>query len=80
MIDLHSHSTSSDGQHAPKELLRLAHEAGVRTLALTDHDTVENIAEAQAAAQALGISRQTLRTKLKEYALGDDTEEGESTP
>src|SRR4051812_6940243 len=55
MIDLHAHTTASDGQHAPTELVRLAHQAGVRTLAVTDHDTVAGIAEARAAGQALGV-------------------------
>lgn len=55
MIDLHSHTTASDGQHAPKELIRLAHQAGVRTLAVTDHDTVGGLAEARAAGEALGV-------------------------
>lgn len=56
MIDLHAHTTASDGQHAPSELVRRAHAAGVRTLAVTDHDTLAGIAEAQAAAAALGVS------------------------
>ena len=55
MIDLHAHTTASDGQHAPAELCRLAHRAGVRTLAVTDHDTTAGIAEATAAGQALGL-------------------------
>ena len=55
MIDLHSHTTASDGQHAPSELLALAHAAGVSCLAVTDHDTVAGLAEARTAADALGI-------------------------
>lgn len=55
MIDLHSHTAASDGQHAPAELVRLAHAAGVRQLAVTDHDTVGGLAEAQAAGKALGV-------------------------
>lgn len=55
MIDLHAHSHASDGQLAPAELVRLAHQQGVTSLALTDHDTVAGIAEAAATAQALGI-------------------------
>jgi len=43
MIDLHSHTTASDGQHTPAELLSFAQAAGVTTLAVTDHDTVANI-------------------------------------
>jgi predicted metal-dependent phosphoesterase TrpH len=40
-IDLHSHTTCSDGRVAPRDLVRLAREAGVDVLAVTDHDTVE---------------------------------------
>ncbi|MGQ0507761.1 MAG: PHP domain-containing protein [Myxococcaceae bacterium] len=55
MIDLHSHTTASDGQHSPTELIRLAAAAGVTQLAVTDHDTVGGLAEATQAAQALGL-------------------------
>ena len=55
MIDLHAHTTASDGQHRPEELLRKAKEAGVCTLAVTDHDTVAGLVEAEAAARALGV-------------------------
>jgi predicted metal-dependent phosphoesterase TrpH len=53
--DLHTHSTASDGTLTPTELLERAAAAGVETLALTDHDTVDGIAEAQAAATRLGV-------------------------
>jgi 3',5'-nucleoside bisphosphate phosphatase len=55
MIDLHSHTTASDGQHPPAELVRLAWQAGVRHLAVTDHDTVAGIAAARAAGGSLGV-------------------------
>lgn len=55
MIDLHSHTTASDGQYSPEELLRLAHEAGITTLAVTDHDTVAGLAACAEAAAARGI-------------------------
>lgn len=54
-IDLHSHSTCSDGTYSPKELLALAHNAGICMLALTDHDTVVGLTEAQEAAKSLNI-------------------------
>lgn len=54
-VDLHTHSTASDGIYAPTRLLQLASEAGLRVLALTDHDTTDGISEAAQAAQALGI-------------------------
>jgi 3',5'-nucleoside bisphosphate phosphatase len=49
-IDLHTHSTASDGVVAPDQLVRLAADAGLRVVALTDHDTTAGIA---AAARAL---------------------------
>ncbi len=55
MIDLHAHSTASDGQHAPSEVVRLAWQAGVRHLALTDHDTLDGLEKAQAAARDVGL-------------------------
>lgn len=55
-IDLHSHSRCSDGSLAPAELVALAARAGVRALALTDHDSVEGLAEAAVAARAQGIT------------------------
>ena len=53
--DLHLHSTASDGVYAPQEVVRRAAQAGFDTLALTDHDSVDGIAQAQEAAQALGV-------------------------
>lgn len=41
MIDLHVHSTNSDGTKTPSELLNLAKEKGIHTLAITDHDNIE---------------------------------------
>ena len=42
-IDLHTHSNASDGELTPAELVRLALERGLTTIALTDHDSVSNI-------------------------------------
>lgn len=55
MIDLHTHSTASDGQYTPSEVMRLAVKCGVTTIALTDHDTVSGIESAQKEANKLGI-------------------------
>jgi len=49
LIDLHTHSTASDGKCSPDELVARAARAGVTTLALTDHDTVGGCTEAAAA-------------------------------
>jgi predicted metal-dependent phosphoesterase TrpH len=55
-IDLHAHSTASDGLYAPAELVRLAHEAGLTRLGLVDHDTTDGIEEAEAAGEQLGVT------------------------
>ena len=54
-IDLHLHTTHSDGSLSPTDVLRLAHKAGVTALAITDHDIVTGIPEALAAGAELGI-------------------------
>ena len=54
-IDLHTHSHCSDGSLAPAELVERAAAAGVRMLALTDHDTLAGLAEALTAAGRVGI-------------------------
>jgi 3',5'-nucleoside bisphosphate phosphatase len=54
-VDLHSHSTASDGTFAPADVVRLAKEAGLVGLALTDHDTIAGLSEASAAATEAGI-------------------------
>jgi 3',5'-nucleoside bisphosphate phosphatase len=55
-IDLHTHSTASDGTLSPTELVRRAGAAAVDVLALTDHDSVAGVAEATSAADAVGLS------------------------
>ncbi|GFM79487.1 phosphatase [Pseudomonas cichorii] len=54
-VDLHCHSTASDGSLAPAAVVARAYENGVRVLSLTDHDTVEGLEEARAAAHSLGM-------------------------
>lgn len=54
-VDLHTHSSHSDGEHNPQELVRRAAAAGVTHLALTDHDTAEGVEAAAAAAKEYGI-------------------------
>lgn len=54
-IDLHLHTTHSDGSLPPSEVLKLAGHAGVAALAITDHDITSGIPEAVAAGQELGI-------------------------
>ena len=55
MIDLHLHTTASDGRLSPAQLVARAAAAGLTTISITDHDTVAAIAEATAAAQAVNI-------------------------
>ena len=54
-IDLHLHSTASDGRLAPRELVALLAQRGVKVFALTDHDTVAGLPEAAAAAAEHGL-------------------------
>src|SRR5262245_5536236 len=54
-IDLHSHTTNSDGRNTPAELVRLAKAAGVTVLAVTDHDSTEGVAEAVEAGKREGV-------------------------
>ena len=54
-VDLHTHSTASDGVLAPAQLVTLAVARGLRVLGLTDHDTVAGLAEAATAAEAAGL-------------------------
>ena len=55
LLDLHTHSTASDGLLPPAQLVALAVERGLRALALTDHDTIAGLPEASAAADAAAL-------------------------
>ncbi len=55
-IDLHSHSTCSDGSHTPSELLQKAFAAHIDIFALTDHDTLAGLIDAKQQADTLGIT------------------------
>jgi 3',5'-nucleoside bisphosphate phosphatase len=55
VIDLHLHTTASDGRCTPHELVGRAFRAGVTVMAVTDHDTVAAIPDAQSAAKACGV-------------------------
>jgi 3',5'-nucleoside bisphosphate phosphatase len=54
--DLHTHTRASDGTEMPAENVRIAHAAGLFALAITDHDTVAGIGEAEAEGNRLGIT------------------------
>ena len=55
LVDLHVHSRASDGALAPRDVVRMASEIGLRALAVTDHDTVAGVPEALVAGEAFGI-------------------------
>lgn len=55
IIDLHTHTTFSDGRLAPLDLVRRAAARGVTVLAVTDHDTVAGLADCARAASTLGV-------------------------
>ena len=54
-IDLHVHTTASDGTEQPRETVELAKRKGLKAIAITDHDTVLGCREAMAAGEELGI-------------------------
>jgi len=54
-VDLHCHSTASDGEYPPAEVAQRAHVAGLAAIALTDHDTTGGVPEAARAGAALGV-------------------------
>lgn len=76
MIDLHCHSTASDGEYSPKELVTLAIEKNISVLALTDHDTFDGIDEGKNAATNSdlifipGIELNIERTRGEFHLLG----------
>ena len=56
MIDLHVHTTASDGQFSPSQIIKMAVDKGLSRIAITDHDTAAGLKEAKAAAQELKIN------------------------
>ena len=70
-IDLHTHSNASDGELTPAELVRLALERGLTTIALTDHDSVSNIDA------TMGAARGTSLQIVPGVELSADVPEGE---
>ena len=55
MCDLHTHTTASDGQYTPTQLVQLAKERGLQVLAVTDHDTIAGVDEAMEAGKQCGL-------------------------
>lgn len=56
LTDLHMHTTASDGEYAPADLMTLAHQKQLTTLAVTDHDTTDGYRPARDAAEPFGIT------------------------
>ena len=54
-VDLHVHTNASDGSYEPEEVIRLAAEAGLRAVAITDHDNTNALARSLSAGQAYGL-------------------------
>jgi hypothetical protein len=54
-VDLHCHTTASDGKYTPAQLVQMAAEMDLRTIAICDHDSTEGLAEAMAAGATLGV-------------------------
>lgn len=55
VADLHNHTTASDGEYSPTELVTLGKELGLQAIGVTDHDTLNGLAEALATGEKLGI-------------------------
>jgi predicted metal-dependent phosphoesterase TrpH len=70
-IDLHCHTTASDGRHSPTELVQMAAELGLRAIAVCDHDSTEGLDEALATGRAAGIE------VIPSVELSCDVAEGE---
>lgn len=83
LAELHTHSTASDGELAPDALAALCASRGVQLWSLTDHDTLDGVAEAAAAAARLGIrfiaglemSAQSEGRSIHVLGYGVDTED-----
>lgn len=54
-VDLHTHTTASDGSDSPSALVRRAADLGLAAVAVTDHDTLDGLGEAEVAGRALGV-------------------------
>jgi len=75
-VDLHVHTTASDGQFSPAEIVHQALEIGLEAIAITDHDTVDGVSEALQAARGTplevipGVELSALDSKTEVHVLG----------
>lgn len=66
--DLHTHTTASDGQYTPTQLVHLAAQQGIKFLAITDHDTMSGLDEGVAAGEEIGMTViRGIELSAKEY-------------
>ena len=80
MIDLHTHSSFSDGSDTPSELAQKAHDIGLTAIALTDHDTTASHDEMAQACERLGIEQVTgVEVSLRENEF-PTSRDGQRTP
>ena len=85
MIDLHLHTTASDGRLSPERLVEEAAAAGVRTMAVTDHDTLAGVSAARAACEAahvafiVGIEITAVHQGIDVHVLGYFLDEEDAT-
>jgi 3',5'-nucleoside bisphosphate phosphatase len=70
-VDLHTHSTASDGARSPTEVVRAARAAGLAALALTDHDSIAGVAAAREEGGRIGLR---VVTGVELSAVEDDVE------
>ena len=70
-VDLHMHSTASDGALTPTQIVQRASRLGLKVIALTDHDTVGGVTEAQTAGDRLGVE------VIPGVEINTDVKEGE---
>jgi predicted metal-dependent phosphoesterase TrpH len=77
-IDLHNHTTASDGMYSPSEVIQIAINHNMDVIAITDHDTIEGVRPAQQAALAAGaalrvvagVELSTFEGPIKPHVLG----------
>lgn len=72
LVDLHLHTTASDGRLSPTQLVRLAVAQGLKQVSISDHDTTEGLAEAYLAAEELGGLRIIPGIELSTDVPGDE--------
>ena len=54
-VDLHTHTTHSDGFHSPEELIKIAKSRGIRAVSITDHDAISAYTEAHSFGKKIGV-------------------------